>query len=80
MHHEGTSPKGASHHFWHFPEESAAPQTDAARLDPEGTAKGKTRIIHHPNRDWCVGPGIALVDPELETEDGSRIPLKESDE
>jgi hypothetical protein len=46
-----------------------------ARLDADGTAKPKTRIVHHPNRDHCVGPGTKLNRPEFEAEDGTRIPL-----
>lgn len=46
-----------------------------ARLDADGTAKPKTRIVHHPNRDHCVGPGMKLNRPEFEAEDGTRIPL-----
>ena len=45
------------------------------RLDADGTAKPLTRIVGHPNRDHCVGPGIPPVRPEYEAEDGTRTPL-----
>jgi len=46
-----------------------------ARLDADGTAKPKTRIVSHPKRDHCVGPGMKLRRPEYEAEDGTRTPL-----
>ena len=49
--------------------------TAKARLDADGTAKGKTRIVTHHNVDHCFGPGVALNRPEYETEQGERITL-----
>lgn len=47
-----------------------------ARLDADGTASPKTRIIHHPNPEHCIGPHTPLSRPELEdVETGDRIPL-----
>lgn len=55
-------------------------ETAKARLDADGTAKPKTRIIQHPKEGWCIGPGMALRKPELEnTETGERIPLSATD-
>lgn len=50
-------------------------EPERARLDPDGTAKGKTRIVNHPKAGWCVGPGIALRNPEYEDQNGNRTPL-----
>lgn len=50
--------------------------TAPARVDAEGTAKPKSRIVHHPKADDCQGPGMALKNPEYEQEGGTRIPLK----
>lgn len=46
-----------------------------ARLDAEGTAKPKTRIVNHPKSGWCVGPATVLIAPEYEDENGDRISL-----
>lgn len=51
---------------------------EKARLDPDGTAEPKTRIVHHPNREHCLGPGTKLSKPEYEDESGKRIPLSEA--
>lgn len=56
-------------------ERFTGPIPHRARLDSEGTAKPLTRLIHHPNRDFCVGPGISLVNPQYENEEGHRTPL-----
>ena len=49
-----------------------------ARLDAEGTAQPLTRIVSHPQRDWCLGPGMAMVEPEYEDQHGHRTPLTPS--
>jgi len=54
---------------------SETPKAVPARLDPHGTEKPLTRIVHHPHPNHCAGPGIALKHPEYETESGERIPL-----
>lgn len=46
-----------------------------ARLDADRTAKGETRIVQHPPKDACLGPGIPIWDPELEDRNGNRTPL-----
>lgn len=46
-----------------------------ARLDADGTARPKTRIVHHPVAGNCFGPGVPLRDPEWESESGERIKL-----
>ena len=49
-----------------------------ARLDPNGTEKPLTQIIHHPLVGICVGPSSVLQNPELETvETKERIKLTE---
>jgi hypothetical protein len=70
----------ATEHFWHgwaefYFHPPKAPH-ERARLDADGTAKPKTRIIDHPKQGDCVGPGMALKDPELENlETGERTSL-----
>ena len=49
--------------------------TAKARLDADGTAKGKTRIVCHPKVGDCFGSGMTLIDPQYETEQGERITL-----
>lgn len=61
-----------SDHFWFH----LVPKAELARLDADGQAKPKTRIVNHVKQDWCVGPGTPLHNPEYETETGERIPLK----
>ncbi len=51
------------------------PTVERARLDTDGTAKPKTRIIHHPPEMACMGPGTPLHAPEYEDEKGKRTPL-----
>lgn len=46
-----------------------------ARLDADRMAKAKTRIVHHPNIEHCVGPGGKLSNPEYENEYGEREAL-----
>jgi hypothetical protein len=47
-----------------------------ARIDADKRAKPKTRLIHHPSGGKLAGPGMPLVDPELEDVDsGARTPL-----
>ncbi len=46
-----------------------------ARLDADGTATGKTRIVAHTREGGCFGPGMPLVDLQYEAEDGTRTPL-----
>ena len=50
-------------------------KTEPARLDADGTAVPKTKIIHHPNPDNCMSPGMPLHNPELQLENGERILL-----
>jgi hypothetical protein len=50
-------------------------KTEKARLDADGTAQPKTRIVHHPPENGCVGPGTPLHNPEYEDESGVRAPL-----
>lgn len=50
--------------------------TVPARLDADGSAKPLTRIVHHPKEGGRIGPGMVLINPEYETEEGERIPLK----
>ncbi len=50
---------------------------EKARLDVDGTAEPKTRIVHHPNREHCLGPGTKLSKPEYEDESGKRTPLSD---
>lgn len=48
-----------------------------ARLDPDGTEKPRTRIVHHPRAGQRVGPGMELQGAvELEQEGGSRISIR----
>lgn len=49
--------------------------TRRARLDADRTAKPLSRIVSHPPRAWCSGPGTILVDPEYELPDGVRLAL-----
>lgn len=49
-----------------------------ARLDPNGTEKPLTRIVHHPPAGACHGPGMPLHHPEYEDAAGIRMPLKVS--
>lgn len=49
--------------------------TAHARLDANRTAQPRTRIVHHPPRNACLGPHMPLVNPEYEDENGSRVPL-----
>ena len=46
-----------------------------ARLDVDGTAKPRTRIIAHPRVGDVVGPWISSRNLEYEAEDGSRESL-----
>lgn len=46
-----------------------------ARLDADRTATGKTRIVIHPPEGACIGPGMAMPDPEYEDEEGKRMSL-----
>lgn len=46
-----------------------------ARLDADRTGVGETRIVQHPPKDACVGPGIPIWDPEHEDRNGNRTPL-----
>ncbi len=50
-------------------------KTEKARLDADGTAQPKMRIVHHPPEGGCVGPGTPLHGPEYEDESGTRTPL-----
>ena len=80
MEHHGNSPKDASLHYWHHVPDAAPPLAEPARLDADGTAQPKTRIISHPNPGHCFGPGMALKDPELEViATGERIPLTDQE-
>ena len=45
-----------------------------ARLDTDGTARPKTRLLGHVHAGSCVGPGTVQADC-LEDETGHRIPL-----
>lgn len=49
-----------------------------ARLDPNGTEKPLTRIVHHPPAGACHGPRMPLHRPEYEDASGARMPLKVS--
>lgn len=53
-------------------------KTAPARLDPTGTERPRTRIVHHPAMGSLVGPHMALQGRvELEQEDGTRVRLDE---
>lgn len=47
---------------------------EKARLDPDGTARPKTRLVGHAREGDCAGPGVTRADA-YEAEDGSRTPL-----
>jgi hypothetical protein len=46
-----------------------------ARLDPDGTAKPKTRIVGHPRVGDAIAPWLMPRNPEYEAEDGTRTSL-----
>lgn len=46
-----------------------------ARLDPDGTAKPKTRLVGHARRGDCIGPGSVGADAIEDTRTGKRTPL-----
>lgn len=52
-----------------------AKKADKARLDADGTAKAKTRIVGHARPGDVVGPGVPARRLEHEAEDGGRTPL-----
>ena len=53
--------------------QGSPPDKTPARLDPHGTEKPKTRIIHKvPNATY---QGSMLGDPQYEDEKGERVPL-----
>jgi hypothetical protein len=51
-----------------------AKKTEKARLDADGTAAPKTRIVGHARHGDVAGPGITKPDA-YEAEDGGRTPL-----
>lgn len=46
-----------------------------ARLDPDGTAKPRTRLVGHARRGDCIGPGSVVADAIEDTRTGKRTPL-----
>ncbi len=52
---------------------------EPARLDAEGTAEARTRILGHGRAGDCHGPGITRADSIEDTRTGERTPLRYPD-
>jgi hypothetical protein len=51
------------------------PKAEPARLDTDGTAEPKTRLLGHGRFGDCQGPGITKADTLEDTATGKRTPL-----
>lgn len=59
-----------------YRKENRLPGSMKARLDAYRSSAPKTRIVHHPPPGKLAGPGMPLVEPELEdVASGARTPM-----